>query len=301
MKRIFYFVVPTLFLAASCSSTPTPTDSEGDATAENLDGEALVQQKCYSCHNPEAPEGSRLAPHFFGIQRNYNAAYASETEFKAAIRDFVTNPSEDKALMKKAVEKHGLMPKMTFNEAELNAMADYIYSGTFENPKNASGELTPAQQGKEYALATKAVLGKNLMGQINAHGTDAALEFCNTKAFHFTDSMAQAQGVKIKRVSDQYRNPKNKANATELEYIAMAKSLLKAQKELKPKVTETATGYVGYYPILTNNMCLQCHGKKESEVKPSTLALLKQKYPGDKATGYGENELRGIWVVEWDK
>ena len=53
-----------------------------------------------------------------------------------------------------------------------------------------------------------------------------------------------------------------------------------------------------YYPIVTNAMCMQCHGKKDLQIKPETLAAIGEFYPEDKATGYGENELRGIWVVE---
>jgi hypothetical protein len=55
-----------------------------------------------------------------------------------------------------------------------------------------------------------------------------------------------------------------------------------------------------YYPILTNAMCLQCHGKPEEDIKPSTLSKLHMLYPQDKGVGYEENELRGIWVVEME-
>ena len=57
----------------------------------------------------------------------------------------------------------------------------------------------------------------------------------------------------------------------------------------------------GYYPITTQAMCLQCHGNPESDIAPETLSAIERFYPEDLATGYGENELRGIWVVEMAK
>jgi hypothetical protein len=48
-------------------------------------------------------------------------------------------------------------------------------------------------------------------------------------------------------------------------------------------------------------MCLQCHGIPNNQILPTTLSKIKELYPTDKATGYGENELRGIWVIEMDK
>ena len=56
-----------------------------------------------------------------------------------------------------------------------------------------------------------------------------------------------------------------------------------------------------YYPIITNDMCLQCHGKMGSTMTQQTYTKIKSVYAEDKAIGYSENELRGIWVVEMDK
>lgn len=302
MRKAFYLPILSIVFLASCSSNPEGEVSEVDTIpVDALDGAELVQQKCNSCHNPDAAPGSRLAPPFFAIKKHYNKDFSTKDEFTSAIKTFVLDPTEDKILMKGAVEQFGVMPKMEFKEAEIEAIANYIYVAEFSHPQMESEALSPMEQGKEYALATKSVLGKNLMGQINTNGTDAALTFCNTKAIHLTDSMANAQGVNIKRVSDKNRNPNNAANAEELAYITEAKTILMNGGEIKPHLTETESGYIGYYPILTNQMCLQCHGQKETQVKTSTLELLSQKYPGDLATGYGENELRGIWVVEWDK
>lgn len=158
--------------------------------------------------------------------------------------------------------------------------------------------------GFKYASTTKQTLGKNLMGAIMENGTQHALEFCNVQAMPLTDSMSQVHNAKIQRVSDQPRNQNNAANHKELEQIEHYKSLIaegKTGKDIKPNVEINGDKVHFYYPIITNEMCLQCHGKKNEQVKPETLALLSDLYPEDKATGYGDNEVRGVWSIIFEK
>ncbi|MCF6270604.1 MAG: DUF3365 domain-containing protein [Melioribacteraceae bacterium] len=155
--------------------------------------------------------------------------------------------------------------------------------------------------GSNYVKATKSVLGRNLLSSLKKGGAENAISFCSEKAFTLTDSMATLQNIKIKRVSDKSRNPDNMANSSELIYIAISKNLLANNEKIKPQISEIAGKMVGYYPIITNKMCLQCHGEIDKDILPNTLAKIKTLYPQDKATGYGSNELRGIWVVEMEK
>jgi cytochrome c553 len=102
-------------------------------------------------------------------------------------------------------------------------------------------------------------------------------------------------------VSDKARNSNYNANEQELAYIKEAKKSLEKGEKIKPKMTELKDNVVCYYPIETATMCLQCHGEQNTQIKTSTLNKLTKLYPQDKATGYKENELRGIWVVEMVK
>ena len=45
---------------------------------------------------------------------------------------------------------------------------------------------------------------------------------------------------------------------------------------------------------------LQAQKNQDKEIKQNTLAKIDKMYPSDKATGYSENELRGIWVIKMD-
>lgn len=154
---------------------------------------------------------------------------------------------------------------------------------------------------KAHALATKQILGKNLISKIGAEGTVEALSFCNIQAIPLTDSMSNELNVNIKRVSDLPRNPDNQASSKELEYIHSMKELLSNGEEVKPKLMETDYGNETYIPIITNALCLQCHGQVNSDILPETMEKLNNLYSEDKAIGYGVNEIRGIWVVEMAK
>ncbi|WP_299336279.1 DUF3365 domain-containing protein [uncultured Psychroserpens sp.] len=157
------------------------------------------------------------------------------------------------------------------------------------------------ERGLKYALTTKSVLGKNLMSKLQNEGTLKALEFCNSEAYPLTDSMALVHNAVIKRASDKPRNPNNTANSEELNYIKEFKRQLLNEQEIKPIVSETDDKVNVYYPIITNSMCLQCHGKPKTMINVETLNTIAKLYPKDKAIGYDINEVRGIWSVSFEK
>ena len=157
------------------------------------------------------------------------------------------------------------------------------------------------ETGLRFANSTQAVLGKNLMNAINEKGAEGALAFCNEKAYPLTDSMAQVLKVSIKRVSDKPRNKNNLANGNEAAHIKAFKETLFKGEQPKPVVMEINGKMVGHYAIITNKMCLQCHGTINKEILPQTYSRINTLYPDDKATGYAENQVRGLWVIEMEK
>ncbi|APY10266.1 hypothetical protein BWZ22_03005 [Seonamhaeicola sp. S2-3] len=139
------------------------------------------------------------------------------------------------------------------------------------------------------------------MGNIQKKGTIEALSFCNESAYPLTDSMAIVHQANIKRVSDKPRNPNNKASLEELNYINTFKQVIAKNNEPQPIVKETENNVHVYYPIITNNMCLQCHGKPNETIEKATLNKINDLYPNDKAIGYNINEVRGIWSITFEK
>lgn len=170
-----------------------------------------------------------------------------------------------------------------------------------EENTESQPEVNYLETGKGLAMQTKASLGKSLAMALNEKGSDGAVEFCNTQAIPITDSMSVMLGAKIKRVSDKPRNSKNQANESELSYINNWKEAKAKGKEHTPLLTELDGKMVGYYPIVTNQMCIQCHGTPGKQINVATLSKIKKLYPTDKAIGYAEDEIRGIFVVEMNK
>ncbi|WP_339887898.1 DUF3365 domain-containing protein [uncultured Flavobacterium sp.] len=286
-------------------------------------GKKLMETHCYLCHSPSAKEGEgRIAPPMIAVKSRYLMDYDVKIDFVKAISSFVENPTEDMTKMHGAVKNFGVMPKQVFPDNAVAQIADFMFDYQIEEPTwfkahwqghgndnwtqpgkkviVVEKEKTYEEIGLEYALSTKKLLGQNLMETIKKKGTLEALSFCNIQAMPLTDSMSVKYNASIKRVSDKNRNPNNKANAEELVYIEQFKKTLAVKEEPKPVVIDKGEKVQFYYPIPTNTMCLQCHGKPE-KIKPEVLKKINVLYPKDLAIGYDENEVRGIWSITFDK
>lgn len=296
---------------------------------EEHPGKKLLENNCYVCHSPTTTQKDRIAPPMIAIKKHYISSSTTKAAFKKELQEWIKDPNEKDAKMFGAVRRFGVMPKTPFPEETINQIADYMFDYTIEQPewfedhyKEERGrgmgkgkrmgkgkgkrmgmqkQPTYEERGLKYALATKSELGKNLIGTIQKKGTLAALEFCNEKAYPLTDSMSVVYNATIKRVSDKPRNIKNKASAKELQYIKAFKTTIANKEEPQPIIEETESLVNFYYPITTNTLCLQCHGKPKKEIKRETLKSLKALYPNDKAIGYDVNEVRGIWSITFDK
>lgn len=325
MKNISFLFAILLLMSCQNEKKEYQKVEEQNTITSNFDpleAKKLMETHCYLCHSPSAVEKQgRIAPPMVAIKARYiDKEGYNKAEFIQNVKEFVAHPTEEKALMYGAVKKHGLMPKQAFPEGSVEKIATFMFDYQIEEPEwfkahwEGHGNKNWTQSGKkleemetaktyadiglDYALGTKKVLGKNLMEAIQQKGTMEALTFCNHKAIPLTDSMALHYKATIKRVSDRNRNPNNKANAEELKYITQFKKELSNKKEIKSITLEKEDKVQFYYPIETNTMCLQCHGK---QIKPEVQRQILKLYPKDLAVGYNENEVRGIWSITFEK
>ncbi|MDH7912768.1 DUF3365 domain-containing protein [Winogradskyella sp. SYSU M77433] len=337
---ILIFTLSVLMFSCKDAKGKELSAFEKNMQANNHPGKKLMETNCYVCHSPTASHEDRIGPPMVAIKKHYIDENTTKEEFIDAMQAWIKNPNKEDAKMFGAVKRFGVMPKQAFSEETIEQIADYMYDFDIDQPEwfeehfneekgkhkgmgkgngngNGNGmkgkgvhqqqaqtnfeELPYGERGLKYALSTKAILGKNLMGTIQKEGTLEALEFCNTKAYPLTDSMATVYNAKIKRVSDKPRNKKNTANTEEVEYIKAFKTQLANNVEIEPLVKEEGEEVHVYSPIVTNTMCLQCHGKPNENIKPEILKTLTLLYPDDKAIGYSENQVRGIWNVSFSK
>ncbi len=146
------------------------------------------------------------------------------------------------------------------------------------------------------------LLGANLKQAIEKGGVPYALSFCNTKALPLTDSVAKKYHIQMSRVSDRNRNPENAANETELALMDIFRNRLAVNRNISDMVIYADDGSATYYaPIKIGAPCLQCHGIPETNITKENFDIIQKLYPADKAIGYEAGELRGLWVLRFEK
>jgi len=338
MKQLSFLAILVVFL--NCKDTKktdySNTDSSSDKNLSQNEveypGKKIMETECYLCHSPSLPEEGRIAPPMIAIKMHYINDSTTKEEFQNDLVEWINHPSEEKSKMPGALKRFGIMPFQPYPEETIKLIADYLYDNEIEEPEwfqehysrehgqgkgmgkgmgqgmgmrmNRMGQYPVTDYsdiGLKYALSTKAQLSKNLMKAIQEKGTVGAVEFCNLRAMNLTDSMAAKHNAIIKRVSDKPRNPDNMANEKELDYITVFKEQIAIKGIDVEPIVEEINGKVNfYYPITTNNMCLQCHGQPNNQVTAETLTTLKMLYPKDKATGYDTGQVRGIWSINFD-
>ncbi len=174
----------------------------------------------------------------------------------------------------------GKLDKITENQAE-------TYSGYLS-------------QGRRVVSLSFGALSTRLQQAIVEQGTDHAIAFCNIHALPLTDSLSQAMNVNISRTALRFRNPENAPEPLDEQMMKYFGQLeLQVGRLPDTLVIDESGFYVYMAPILTLPACLQCHGLPETEINHQTISLVRSLYPDDKAIGFREGELRGMWKVRF--
>lgn len=152
-------------------------------------------------------------------------------------------------------------------------------------------------RGNAIAKISFETISGELKQALENGGIDHALRYCNEKAYPITDSLSLANLVSIKRVSNKNRNPRNKADKMEEFLIKGFGNDLNEKKELTPRLVLKDDSVIYYKAIITQPLCLTCHGQPERDLAFATDSLIRTLYPGDKAFGYQTNQVRGLWRI----
>lgn len=156
-------------------------------------------------------------------------------------------------------------------------------------------------KGNEISQATFNALSEKLTEQMKLGGSAQAIPFCNVEAMPLTQQLSAKYNVAIKRTSNKLRNQKNKPTERELEIINNYHKLISDDKETSPIVEVDSNNNKHFYaPIIVKANCLACHGKVDEFVTMKTDSIIKSLYPNDKAVGYNEGDLRGIWSITFE-
>ena len=143
-------------------------------------------------------------------------------------------------------------------------------------------------------------LQSELKAAIQSGGFEEAVNVCNLRAAPITEITANAtdRRVDIKRTTNKYRNPMNAPDKFEKEALSYFEGL-EAEGKAFPQYyiqkieAGNSTVFNYYKPMKAGNNCLICHGDPK-KIKPDILSSISELYPEDKATGYKENDFRGL-------
>lgn len=158
------------------------------------------------------------------------------------------------------------------------------------------------QRGKAIAAETFGLLSTNLQAAIQSGGISNALPFCSLAAAPLTAGMAEKHGITLKRITHKARNPANKANAAELAVLIVFERALAASTNPPPPfATNLVAGQATFFApiVIANELCLKCHGAPGKEISAENLAVIRQHYPQDEATGFQLGQLRGAWRIDF--
>jgi len=145
MKKNILLVASIITLTfVSCDNTKKEKKYAAVSTSEkkiiavknsNDEGYVLMKNNCYACHNPNAESHDAIiAPPFKAVKMHYSRKYNTKEEFVDAVVNWVQNPTEDKALMKGAVNRFKVMPKLPLPTEDLEKIATYLYDNEVEKP-----------------------------------------------------------------------------------------------------------------------------------------------------------------------
>ncbi|MCS6790955.1 MAG: DUF3365 domain-containing protein [Bacteroidia bacterium] len=125
-------------------------------------------------------------------------------------------------------------------------------------------------------------------------GWAGAVSYCHAAAETLT--FFRNEKIHLQRVALRNRNPKN-ALQDSLDHAAYQH--FEQSKRKESLVWQANDGKLRYYrPIyIIMPQCLKCHGNQK-EIDGPALAMIRKLYPGDKAQGFAEGDLRGLWKAE---
>lgn len=150
---------------------------------------------------------------------------------------------------------------------------------------------------KDYQMA----LQGELMKGMKAGGPAGAISVCSIEAPAIgkrVSRKAEAEGWAVSRTALRVRNPSNRPSDWQTKGLnEIARRIAAGESPEKVDWRGKAEGkFVYMKPIMMGDLCLTCHGPRESIPVEVTNELVRL-YPKDEATGFSVGELRGAMIV----
>lgn len=92
----------------------------------------LTATRCLICHGNNQTGTQRLAPPFAMVKMHYQSL--DEKAFIKTVSAWIKAPDKQKSRMPGAINRFGLMPAFPYPDAEIAAIAKYVYATNFPMP-----------------------------------------------------------------------------------------------------------------------------------------------------------------------
>ncbi len=188
------------------------------------------------------------------------------------------------------------------------AILGSLFTSCENTPQSTSSNTTPSavpldtsyflKKGGEIAALSFQALSTELKQALQRGGVAEAVQYCQLKAYPIVDSLSHIHQARIRRTTLKVRNPKDTPDEVEANILKRMQQQ-KAQGLMPQPVVQRITPDTVLFaaPILTQPLCLKCHGTVGKEIDPNDYALIQKHYPNDQATGYKAGDLRGMWSI----
>ncbi|MBC7171581.1 MAG: DUF3365 domain-containing protein [Polyangiaceae bacterium] len=156
-------------------------------------------------------------------------------------------------------------------------------------PSSSRDALARANAAADTLAST---LRARLVAALQEGGPASAVDVCSTIAPEIARAAAEESNASVGRSSLRLRNPANAAPAWVASWLDATGEGPAAQARGFERVEEGHARVLR--PIAVEGPCLLCHGES---VAPEVSAIIRERYPSDRATGYELGDLRGaLWA-----
>lgn len=161
-------------------------------------------------------------------------------------------------------------------------------------------EMNTKQEGIKYIKMLGGALKSELQTHMKTDKTGlSAMGFCTAKAGDITKEVNSKLPAyaSVRRTALKTRNENNLPDVLDIEVIKTYEATI-VDKTFLPtdiKVLKEGNTTRVYKPLVTQGVCLKCHG---SDISKEIQGEITTYYPKDKAVGFKEGSLRGVIVAE---
>jgi len=165
--------------------------------------------------------------------------------------------------------------------------------------RDVPAALRPAVSRADIVIVTMHdALLRELDSGLEKGGPARAIKSCHIDAAWVAQRVGRQEGIAAGRTGDRLRNPLNAPRPWAAPIVAA--NVARRAADVDGFAVDLGDKLGVLRPIAQRPSCAACHGRQD-ELSAAIRTELRDRYPADRATGFGEGEVRGWYWVEIPK